>query len=226
MIDWELFLRIFVGAALGGIIGYERDVHGRPAGLRTHMLVGLASASFMVVSTHFVFLQHYAKDDLVSVDASRIAASIVTGMGFLAGGAILRNGITVQGLTTAAALWLVGAIGMASGAGMFAIATFVTTVGVLVLTMLRRFEDKDTRSLNHRRIDLALGAEASAATISTRLVELGLEVATLSHERKVDDGTQALTLDVRVPQQVSIEQLINELGVLPAVRRVRVDSLS
>jgi putative Mg2+ transporter-C (MgtC) family protein len=147
---WELFLRIAVGTALGGIIGYERDVHGRPAGLRTHMIVGLASATFMVVSTNFVYHQHFQHADLVEVDASRIAASIVTGMGFLAGGAILRTGISVQGLTTAAALWLVGAIGMASGSGMFPVAVFVTVLGVLALTILRRFEDKLRRPRSQR----------------------------------------------------------------------------
>ena len=115
----ELFLRIAIGTALGAIIGYERDVHGRPAGLRTHALVALASATFMVVSNYFVYAQHYAQKDLVDVDGSRIASSVVSGIGFLAGGAILRTGLNVQGLTTAAGLWLVTAIGMSSGAGMY-----------------------------------------------------------------------------------------------------------
>jgi len=94
------------GTVLGAIIGYERDVHGRPAGLRTHLIVALASTTFMLISTHFVYFQRYAKEDLVAVDTSRIAASVVTGVGCLGGGAILRTGINVQGLTTAAGLWL------------------------------------------------------------------------------------------------------------------------
>jgi len=98
----EFLVRLIVGTLLGAVIGYERHVHGRPAGLRTHLLVALASTTFMLVSTHFVYFQHYAKEDLVAVDTSRIAASVVTGVGFLGGGAILRTGITVQGLTTAA----------------------------------------------------------------------------------------------------------------------------
>ncbi len=125
-VETDLLLRIAIGSALGGVIGYERDLHGRPAGLRTHMIVALASATFMVISTHFVYLQHYGKDDLITVDASRIAASIVTGIGFLAGGAIMRTGVSVQGLTTAAGLWLVAAIGMAAGAGMYSVSIFVT----------------------------------------------------------------------------------------------------
>jgi MgtC family len=79
----DLFLRIVAGMLLSGLIGYERDIHGRPAGLRTHAIVGMAAATFMVVSTQFVYLHHYGRDDPVTVDTSRIAASVVTGVGFL-----------------------------------------------------------------------------------------------------------------------------------------------
>lgn len=79
----ELLARLLVGTLLAAVIGYERHVHGRPAGLRTHLLVGLASTTFMLVSTQFVYFQHYTKDDLIAVDPSRIAASVVTGVGFL-----------------------------------------------------------------------------------------------------------------------------------------------
>ncbi|MCC6332919.1 MAG: MgtC/SapB family protein [Myxococcales bacterium] len=225
-IPWELLLRIAVGTVLGGIIGYERDIHGRPAGLRTHMIVGLASATFMVVSTNFVYHQHFQHADMVEVDASRIAASIVTGMGFLAGGAILRTGVSVQGLTTAAALWLVGAIGMASGAGMFGVAIFVTVMGVIALTALRRFEDKDSRTTHRHRIDLVLGEEVSTAQISTRLRELGVAVSTVKQERKPEKKTQSLTLDVRVPAEVDFETLVGSLGADPGVRRVRVERVA
>src|SRR5277367_3123749 len=100
----ELVGRIAFGAAFGGVIGYERDRHHRPVGLRTHLIVAMASATFMVISSQFVYWQHYSKDDLVTVDSSRIAASVVSAVGFLAGGAILKTGASVQGLTTAAGL--------------------------------------------------------------------------------------------------------------------------
>src|SRR6185369_11747242 len=173
-------------------------------------------------STHFVYQQHYGKDDLVEVDASRIAASIVTGMGFLAGGAIMRTGLTVQGLTTAAALWLVGAIGMASGAGMYVIAVFVTIIGVIALTVLRRFEDKDDR-LTRRRIFLVLGAEGSVGEISTKLTEIGATVNALEYDRHVADKTLTVTLDVRFPQTVRIDRLIEEIEAQRDVRRVKLE---
>ena len=220
--DWHLLMRIAVGSGLGGVIGYERDRHGRPAGLRTHMIVALASATFMVISTHFVYLQHYGKEDLVEVDASRIAASIVTGMGFLAGGAIMRTGISVQGLTTAAALWLVGAIGMASGAGMYVIAVFVTLVGVFALTILRRFEDKDDRVVR-RRIFLELGVDASVSEISTKLAAIGASVSAVEYDRRVADKVLAVTLDVRFPQTVRIDRLLEEIEAQRDVRRVKLE---
>lgn len=146
----DLLMRLVVGTVLGGVIGYERDVHGRPAGLRTHLIVALASTTFMLVSAHFVYFQHYTKDDLVTVDTSRIAASVVTGIGFLGGGAILRTGLGVQGLTTAAGLWLVAAIGLSAGAGMYAVSVTATLFGVLALSLLRRFEHKDERLVRRR----------------------------------------------------------------------------
>ncbi|MCC6647504.1 MAG: MgtC/SapB family protein [Polyangiaceae bacterium] len=225
ILPWDLLLRVSVGTALGGVIGYERDIHGRPAGLRTHMIVGLASATFMVVSTNFVYYQHFGHSDLVEVDASRIAASIVTGMGFLAGGAILRTGLTVQGLTTAAALWLVGAIGMASGSGMFALAVVVTALGMLSLTILRRFEDKDARTREVHKVELVLDDTAPAAAVADKLRALGLSVSTLAHERKSDKSTHSLVLEVRAPVGVDTDRILAEFGGASGVRRIRVERI-
>jgi putative Mg2+ transporter-C (MgtC) family protein len=218
-----MLLRIVIATSLGGVIGYERDRHGRPAGLRTHMLVALASSTFMVISTHFVYFQHYAPTDLVTVDSSRIAASIVTGMGFLAGGAIMRTGLTVQGLTTAAALWLVGAIGMASGAGMYAIAVFVTLVGVVALTLVRRFEDKDDERVR-RRVSIVLGPDGSIAEVSSKLTELGVSVVPESWDRQIADKTLAVTLDLHFPLALGIERVLTELEQQRDVRRVRLEN--
>ncbi len=91
---WEMLLRITVAAVLGGVIGAERDIHRRQAGLRTHLIVSMASATFMVVSAQFLFFQRYVPGQLVEVDTSRIAASVVAGVGFLGGGSILRTGAT------------------------------------------------------------------------------------------------------------------------------------
>jgi putative Mg2+ transporter-C (MgtC) family protein len=219
----ELLARLVVGTLLGAVIGYERHVHGRPAGLRTHLLVGLASTTFMLVSTHFVYFQHYAKDDLVAVDTSRIAASVVTGVGFLGGGAILRSGLNVQGLTTAAGLWLVAAIGLSAGAGMYLISVSSTLLGVVALTVLRRVERKDD-GLLRRRVTLVLDESGPPlATILGELGRRGIVTGPAEYDRQVDERRVQVTFQTRVPAGGS-DELVAALEAQPGVRRLRVES--
>jgi len=123
---------------LGAAIGFERELREHDAGLRTHMLVAVGSALFTIVSAfgfHDVLAE--SSPSLVRLDPSRIAAQIVTGIGFLGAGAIIRQGISVRGLTTAATLWVVAAIGMAAGAGSYLVAVFGTAAALFALSPLR-----------------------------------------------------------------------------------------
>jgi putative Mg2+ transporter-C (MgtC) family protein len=220
----ELLLRILLGTVLGAAIGLERDLHGRPAGLRTHAIVALASATFMVVSTRFVFYQHYVAGDLVEVDASRIAASVVSGIGFLGAGAILRTGITIRGLTTAAGLWLVAAIGMAAGGGMYAVAAFVTAVGLVTLTLLRRFEDRGEQAAR-QRITLLLDEGLSPIpTIIEALLRAGAHVSEQEYERTRDVGVR-VTFDVRTSKPVDGHQLARALDDAAGVKQLKIERL-
>jgi putative Mg2+ transporter-C (MgtC) family protein len=219
-LDLQLVLRIIVGTFLGGVIGYERDIHGRPAGLRTHALVALASSTFMVVSTHMVYFQDYHHGDLVEVDSSRIAASVVSGIGFLAGGAILRTGISVQGLTTAAGLWLVAAIGLCAGGGMYVESVATTLVGIVVLTMLRRFEDKDDRVRRRLHLTLTDGASQTEALIE-RLRERDVIASLEGWDR---EGTRRqLVLALRLPRHDGEQQLVAALEAEPGIARMQLD---
>jgi putative Mg2+ transporter-C (MgtC) family protein len=221
----ELVGRIAVGACLGGVIGYERDRHGRPVGLRTHLLVAMAAATFMVVSSQFVYFQRYGKDDLVNVDGSRIAASVVSGIGFLAGGSILRSGLTVQGITTAAGLWLVTAIGLCAGGGMIVEAVSVTALGLVALAGLRRFEDKDDASIR-RRVTLVLGEGAPpVSAIVEALGRIGAVAAEVEYERRLDEKQRVtVALDVRMPARIGLAELLGHLEGQPGVRRVHVQA--
>jgi putative Mg2+ transporter-C (MgtC) family protein len=116
---WNLLLRILIAAVLGGVLGLERDMHGRGAGLRAHLLVGAGAALFMILSINIANFSIITPSDFAKVtDPGRIAAQIVTGIGFLGAGVIIREGFTIRGLTTAACLWITAAIGMSSGAGL------------------------------------------------------------------------------------------------------------
>jgi putative Mg2+ transporter-C (MgtC) family protein len=137
----DLALRLALGLALGAIIGFERETHGQPAGFRTHSLVATGSALFTIVSAYGF------GGDLA--DPTRIAAQIVTGIGFIGAGTILQYRGQVRGLTTAASLWSVAAIGMAAGAGMWIISLVATALIVVILIVFDRVED-----IARRRLDL------------------------------------------------------------------------
>lgn len=217
----EMVLRIATGAVLGGVIGFERDIHGRQAGLRTHLLVSMASATFMVVSAHFEYFQGYPINNQ-GVDASRIASSVVTGIGFLAGGAILKTGSSVHGLTTAAGLWLVSAIGLATGGGMYIEGLAVTAMGLIALTVMRLFEDKNDKVIR-RYVSLTLeDVPEGISKIMKVLTQAGATVPDFDYEKKVESKTVGITFEVRIPVILGVNGLINLLEKQAGVRHVHI----
>ena len=127
--DIDLILKLFSAVVLGGAIGFERELHGKVAGFRTHSLVALGSALMMLVSIHIFEVYH----DIASVDPSRIAAQVVAGIGFIGAGAIIRSGAGIKGLTTAAGLWTASGIGLACGLGYYKVAGIATLAALFVL---------------------------------------------------------------------------------------------
>jgi putative Mg2+ transporter-C (MgtC) family protein len=137
--DFVSMARVALAFILGGIVGYERERVQRPAGLRTHMLVCAGSACFTVASV-------FGFDDLGTVrDPARLAAQIITGIGFLGAGTIFRTGSTVRGLTTASSIWITAAIGIVAGLGLFLLAVFTTLLTWIALFMLKGFEARRAR---------------------------------------------------------------------------------
>jgi putative Mg2+ transporter-C (MgtC) family protein len=126
-VDFEMMLRILLAFALGGVIGYERETIQRPAGLRTHMLVAAGAAVFTIASVYAFLGQGTTRDP------ARVAAQIIPGVGFLGAGTIWRTSSTVRGLTTAASIWLVAAVGMLAGSGLYVLAIFTTVCGFATL---------------------------------------------------------------------------------------------
>lgn len=127
---------LLIASLLCGAIGLEREIHGYAAGLRTHMLVGVGAALFTIVS-EFAF-----KDSGMNSDPARIAAQVVPGIGFIGAGAIIQNGVSVKGLTTATTLWISAAIGMCAGSGLVFVAIIATAVAIIVLVGLKSVENR------------------------------------------------------------------------------------
>lgn len=132
--QWIMIWRLAVAAILGGVIGLEREMGKRPAGLRTYMLVTTGSALFTVLSIYAFPIEGATRD------TARVAAGIVTGIGFLGAGTVWRSHDMVKGLTTAAGLWVASAIGMAVGAGMMLLAAGATLIVLIILTVMHRLE--------------------------------------------------------------------------------------
>jgi putative Mg2+ transporter-C (MgtC) family protein len=183
--DLDVIARLVVAAVLGALIGLEREIHDHPAGMRTHLLVSLGSAGFTVLSIEG-FPAAPGTDPMTAADPARVAAQIVSGIGFLGAGAILKEGATIRGLTTAANLWAVAAVGMAAGAGAWVVAVAATALIVISLWPLRlltlRFVGKD----QHRG---ALHLATSAAQLGDIVDAIGRAGGTVaSLESRHEDG--------------------------------------
>ncbi len=134
--DKQIILRLVLAVILSGLVGFERQIHRRTAGLRTHILVSLGSCLIMLTSLYVFDIYK----NVAVLDPSRIAAGVITGIGFLGAGAIIREREGVKGLTTAASLWVVAAIGLAVGCGFYSAAVFTTLLTLVVLLFLRYIE--------------------------------------------------------------------------------------
>jgi putative Mg2+ transporter-C (MgtC) family protein len=216
-LSWEeALLRLALAALFGGAIGIEREFREREAGLRTHMLVSVGSALFTITSAYGFrdFLVHGGA--VVRADPSRVAAQIVTGIGFLGAGAIIRQGLAVRGLTTAATLWVCAAIGLAAGTGYYSAALMTTLVAVFLLWPVRIVARRLFDRPHTHRLEVKLGAEGSASGVLDVLERLGVRV--LSFEVTEGDGGSALDLLVDLPRGVMPEAVVRRLFAVQGVR--------
>jgi putative Mg2+ transporter-C (MgtC) family protein len=183
----DIVARLLLAAVLGAIVGLEREVHDHPAGTRTHLLVSVGSAGFTVLSIYAF--------QAPGADPARIAAQIVTGVGFLGAGAILKEGATIRGLTTAASLWAVAAVGMAAGAGALIVALAVTFIIVVSLWPLRLVTGRFVGREQHR-VRLALATDLAGLT---RIVEaIGEGGGTIVHLATTRGSGDRLRIDVEI----------------------------
>jgi len=167
-LDWNLILRLLIAAVLGSVIGMEREKKAWAPGLRTHMLVSVGACLFMIVSA-FGFADILGTKNVI-LDPSRIAAQVVSGIGFLGAGSILLRGEVVRGLTTAASLWSVAAIGLAVGGGLYAEAVAATLVIIIILAGIKPLEERfQQRHINHE-----LQVEAAPGALSMSALEAAL----------------------------------------------------
>lgn len=211
----EVFIRLFVAVVLGGLIGWEREIHDRPAGFRTHILVSVGSALIMIVSIGMSRMF----DGTIS-DPGRIAAQVVSGIGFLGAGTIIREGVNVKGLTTAASLWTVAGIGLAVGAG-FAFSAFVAAGFVFITLIFLNKLELASRKHEWRLVELrAVDRPGLLGDLGRVVGEDGLNIAKISMNSHSDDDLVVVRMKVTFPKGYTAERLNSQLYQVNGVRYV------
>lgn len=182
----EFIGRLILAAVVGGAIGYERQAHNKAAGLRTHILVSIGSCLIMILSTQI----YAAVQGLTNADPARLAAQVVSGIGFLGAGSIIKEGPTVNGLTTAASLWVVSGLGLAVGGGYYVIAVATTLLSFFTLTLLGRVEKKYYHASDLEATVIAKNTPAQLGAIISYLAGNNITIKNLKVEEH--DSVQSI----------------------------------
>ncbi|MEX2211715.1 MAG: MgtC/SapB family protein [Gaiellaceae bacterium] len=216
----EVTIRLVLAAVLGGAVGLERELREREAGLRTHLLVSVGAAVFTLVSAYGFADFRYGLNTGITLDPTRIAAQIVTGIGFLGAGAIIRQGLSIRGLTTAATLWVVAAIGMASGAGYYSVAVIGTGLVLFSLYPLRLLAYRVVVRIRPEegRLAITLPPGTAAAPVLAELEQTGARIDSL----QIDESSteRVVVAELHLPQPLRPADLVDRLHGLEDVRRV------
>ena len=202
IIEWNLILRLLIAGLLGGLVGLERMIRAKEVGVRTHFVVALGSALFMLIS-------QYAFDG--RFDSARVAAQVVSGIGFLGAGVIIFQKNVIRGITTAAALWVTAAIGLAAGAGMYAVAIASALMTVLCLELMHLLTDR----LGEKTMDVTFTPADSTRMLEVmnRLREAGFAIESFSSQ----EGAARLVIRYR---QKDYPRILHEVLVLGEGLRV------
>lgn len=213
----EYLLRVILAAVCGGIIGYEREKRFKSAGIRTHLIVALSAALMMVVSKYGFF--DVVGQGGVSLDASRVAAGVVTAIGFLGAGVIFVRKETVSGVTTAAGLWATVGVGIAVGAGLYFTGVAVTAVILLMQVLLHR-KSRLVRQRRNGTIVLAFAEEEGAADTVHGLLESMVDNIDGVSVKRTGDGTISVTCEVSFSPDSTAADLLEKLRESPLIRSV------
>ena len=201
-------LGLLCAAFLGSVIGVEREVHGQPAGLRTHMIMAVGAALAAILS--IAYTQHFASPNFPS-DPGRIVAQVVSGVGFLGAGAIIRFGVTVKGLTTASSLWTTAIIGSAAGSGYFMLATATSLIVLVILVLINKAEKRFLPSYRSHTLKIVLDDRPGIVNdIKQILAEKKVHLLSLNASMP-NRRTLKLNMVIRKPQALGMDKILSLL---------------
>ncbi|MBN9429974.1 MAG: MgtC/SapB family protein [Burkholderiales bacterium] len=219
----DITLRLLVALGVGGMIGLERSYHGRPAGFRTHALVCLSTALLMLVTVYETRWFNALSQGRVTLDPTRMAQGIMTGIGFLGAGTIMKEGLSVRGLTTAASIWITAAIGVLVGIGFFfpAVMALVLTLGTL--SLFRWIESRmPAQFYAHFVVRFRRGATMPEGEMRRLMTAYGFTIANLSYRLDAADDFFEYRMVIRSSRADDVSRLTTALGAIDSVREFRI----
>jgi len=215
--------RMLLSLLVSAIVGIEREYHKQPAGLRTHILISMGATLIMLLSIYIpqTFSQYQP------ADPGRLAAQVVSGIGFLGAGAIMKFGFNVKGLTTAASIWVIAAIGLAIGAGMYWATVIGTSILLFSLFFLDIFEKWifPAKFIKHLRVYSAAGFELKTDPILALLKKNKVSVRTIDIEQSFDEKRTSLYFVIQIKEKVKINTLSEEIGEIEGVQKVKLHQI-
>ena len=217
-IDWEVVLETLLAMALGGIIGLEREIGNQPAGFRTHMLVCMGSALVMMTA-EYLFDEYHT---VTNMDPGRLSAQVISGIGFIGAGAIMKDGFRIRGLTTAASLWVVACIGLAIGVGFYWGAVVATFFSYVTLFVLKKFEAHMSGIRDHDIVMDVRNVPEQMIQITNVLAALNVKVRHVDVAAGDEEWTR-ICFKVVYPPALDRKSLIGELYGLDDVRLTEED---
>ncbi|MBN2773547.1 MAG: MgtC/SapB family protein [Prolixibacteraceae bacterium] len=220
-INWETaLLRLFISFIVGTVIGIEREAHNQPAGLRTHILICIGATLIMMLS---IFIPQVFTD-FQNGDPGRIAAQVVSGIGFLGAGAILKFGADVKGLTTAASIWTIAAVGLAIGAGMYMISVIAVVIILFALTVMDVFEKKIFKERLLKKIEISIKKKNTDINLFKALfAEMDIKIIAAGLERNISDASDKLTFVVGITRKTNVQMIVEKIEANDGVVCVSVE---
>jgi putative Mg2+ transporter-C (MgtC) family protein len=217
----EFLGRLVLAALLGGVVGLEREIHGRPAGIRTYLILSLGTALLMVLSEYLVVAYHGKYPGLnLQGDPGRIAGQAITGIGFLGAGVIIRYKDTIRGLTTAACVWLVCSVGLAVGAGFYVLGVAVTLLTLIALIGLKAGERRMRKDWFEDLEIVSTDLPGQITLMKSLIVQHGFEVIGSGLRRDAEKKELKATFQVRVRAVLPQREILQDLIELEGVKEV------
>jgi putative Mg2+ transporter-C (MgtC) family protein len=222
-VNLDIALRLFASLVIGGLIGLERSYHGRPAGFRTHSLVCLSTSLLMLVTVYETHWFPNLSQGRITLDPTRMAQGIMTGIGFLGAGTIMRDGLSVRGLTTAASIWITAAIGILIGIGFYVPAVLATFLTLGTLSVFRWIESRIPTQLYSQFVVRFVRAKAMPeAQMRQLLSDYGFTVANLNYRLDVEADFIEYQMIIRTTRADNMSKLTQALNMIDAVKEYRV----